>query len=117
MSLFNFGKKKEEKGECCCGSDCNSDTMAKAEARKTEGAAIKVLGSGCSKCDELEKATKEALKQLDMDDSVEHVTDFVQIASYGIMSTPALVIDGKVVSYGKVLKVEEVKNIIQKIRK
>ena len=51
-----------------------------------------------------------------MDTTIDHVTDFAQIAAYGVMTTPALVVDGKVVSYGKVLKKEEAKRIIQKIR-
>lgn len=53
-------------------------------------------------------ATKAALAQLGMDTAIDHVTDFAQIAAYGVMSTPALVVDGKVVVYGKVLKTEEV---------
>jgi predicted thioredoxin/glutaredoxin len=48
-----------------------------------------------------------------MDTAIDHVTDFSQIAAYGVMSTPALVIDGKVVSYGKVLKPEEVVTLLQ----
>ena len=51
-----------------------------------------------------------------MDTAVDHVTDFSQIAAYGVMTTPALVVDGKVVSMGKVLKTEEVKKILQKMR-
>ena len=51
-----------------------------------------------------------------MDTAIDHVTDFAQIAAYGVMTTPALVVDGKVVSYGKVLKPEEVKALIQKVR-
>ncbi len=51
-----------------------------------------------------------------MDDTVDHVTDFTKIAAYGVMSTPALVVDGKVVSYGKVLKSEEVVKILQNDR-
>ena len=62
-----------------------------------------------------EKA-KEALAELGMDTTIDHVTDFVQIASYGVMSTPALVVDGKVVSYGKVLSKDEVKSLLQKVR-
>ena len=49
-----------------------------------------------------------------MDEDIDHVTDFVQIASYGVMTTPALVIDGKVVSLGKVLSVDEVKELLIK---
>ncbi len=52
----------------------------------------------------MEDAVRAALTELGMDTSIDHVTDFAQIAAYGVMSTPALVVDGKVVSYGKVLK-------------
>lgn len=115
MALFNFGKKKQEKSSCCCGT-CDCESMAKAESAKKEGASVKVLGGGCTKCDQLESATKAALEHLGMDTTIDHVTDFSQIAAYGVMTTPALVIDGKVVSYGKVLKTEEVIKILQKVR-
>lgn len=84
------------------------------EKSKKEGADIKILGSGCVKCNQLEVATKTALEQLNMDTAIDHITDFAQIAAYGVMTTPALVIDEKVVSYGRVLKVEEVVKILQK---
>jgi small redox-active disulfide protein 2 len=111
-----FGKKKEEASSCCCGGNCDAESMAKAENAKAEGASVKVLGSGCAKCNQLEAATKAALEQLGMDTTIDHVTDFSQIAAYGVMTTPALVVDGKVVSYGKVLKTEEVVKILQKVR-
>lgn len=105
-----FGKKKEA---CCCNGNCNSETMAKAEEIKArEG--ILILGSGCLKCNELEAATKEALMELGLDTTIDHVTDFAQIAAYGVMTTPALVVDGKVVSYGKVLKKDEIIAILKK---
>lgn len=113
MSLF--GKKKEESKSCCCDA-CNAQTMEDAKPAQLEGASVKILGSGCSKCNELEANTKAALEQLGMDSAIDHVTDFAKIATYGVMSTPALVVDGKVVSYGKVLKTEEVIKILQKIR-
>lgn len=116
MALFHFGKKKEETSSCCCGGNCDGESMAKAENAKTEGANVKVLGSGCAKCNQLEAVTKAALEQLSMDTAIDHVTDFSQIAAYGVMTTPALVVDGKVVSYGKVLKTEEVVKILQKVR-
>ncbi|HHV12317.1 MAG TPA: thioredoxin family protein [Clostridiales bacterium] len=112
-----FGKKKKEETACCCGGNCNNESMAKAEVAKTEGASVKILGSGCAKCNQLEAATKAALEQLGMDTTIHHVTDFSQIASYGVMTTPALVVDGKVVSYGKVLKTDEVVKILQKVSK
>lgn len=111
-----FGKKKEETKGCCCGGNCNADTMAQAEAAKA-AAGVKVLGTGCAKCNALEEATREALSELGMDTTIDHVTDFTQIAAYGVMTTPALVVDGKVVSYGKVLKKDEAKALIQQVRK
>ena len=110
-----FAKKKEKQKTCCYGSSCIPETMAKAEAAKTT-AGVKVLGSGCAKCHALEEAARAALEELNMDTTIDHVTDFSQIAAYGVMTTPALVIDGKVVSYGKVLKKDEAKALIQKVR-
>lgn len=111
MKLFG---KKEEKKSCCCGS-CSTEEL-KAVKVDTHEKSVKVLGSGCKKCNALEANVEEALKELGMDDVIEHVTDFAQIATYGVMSTPALVVDGKVVSFGKVLSKEEAKTILEKIR-
>ena len=108
-----FGKKKEQKG--CCGSSCTPEKMAQAETAKS-ASGIKILGSGCAKCSALEQATRTALAELGMETFIDHVTDFAQIAAYGVMTTPALVVDGKVVSYGKVLKADEAKALIQKAR-
>ncbi|HCX78886.1 MAG TPA: thioredoxin family protein [Firmicutes bacterium] len=116
MALFGKQNKKEETSSCCCCGSCDAETMAKAEKAKSEGASVKILGSGCARCNQLEVATRDALKQLGMDATIDHITDFAQIAAYGVMSTPALVVDGKVVSYGKVLKAEEVMKILQKVR-
>lgn len=113
MGLFR--KKKEETKSCCCGGSCNPEKMAQAEAAKA-AAGIKVLGGGCAKCKALEDAVRTALGELGMDTAIDHVTDFAQIAAYGVMTTPALVVDGNVVSYGKVLKKDEAKAIIQKVR-
>ena len=63
---------------------------------------IKVLGSGCPKCIQLEKNVKEALSLLSIEANVEKVTDYQDIISYGVMSTPALVVDGKVLFSGRV---------------
>ena len=117
MALFGKRKEQEEtKAPCCCGGNCDCENMEKAESAKPEGASVKVLGSGCPKCNALEAATKAALEQLGMDTTIEHVTDFAKIAAYGVMSTPALVVDGKVVSYGKALKTDEVAAILKKVR-
>lgn len=73
---------------------------------------IKVLGAGCRKCKELEANTLAAIKELSLDGIVEHVNDFSQIAAYGVMSTPALVVDEKVVSAGKLLSKKEIMDLL-----
>ena len=110
-----FSKKKEETKSCCCGGSCTPETMKQAEAAKGVSG-VKVLGSGCAKCNALEPAVREALAELGMDTTIDHITDFTQIAACGVMTTPALVVDGKVVSYGKVLKKDEASALIQKVR-
>jgi len=109
-----FGKKKTEAESCCCGN-CSPEKVEQAEAAKN-APGVKVLGSGCAKCNALEDATRAALAELGMDTAIEHVTDFSAIAAYGVMSTPALVVDGKVVAYGKVLKKDEVVTLLKKVR-
>ena len=78
---------------------------------------MKILGGGCAKCNQLEEETIKALTELGMDTAIEHVRDFEKIAAYGVMTTPALVVYGKVVSYGKVLKKEEIIELIKKVRR
>jgi small redox-active disulfide protein 2 len=75
---------------------------------------IKILGSGCKNCITLAENTKEALAKLSMEADIVKVTDFADIASYGVMSTPALVLDEKVISFGKVLKPAEIVKILEK---
>lgn len=112
-----FGKKKAQATENDqTGSNANATNMQNTDAIQGAGASIKVLGSGCKKCNELEANAKAALVQLGMDTTIEHVTDFAQIAAYGVMSTPALMVDDKVVAYGKVLNTDEVKTILVKMR-
>lgn len=73
---------------------------------------IKVLGTGCAKCKNLEDITREAVDQLGMDATVEKVEDIMKIMEYGIMRTPGLVIDGKVVLSGEVPKVDAIKDLL-----
>ncbi|MGX1982040.1 small redox-active disulfide protein 2 [Thermolongibacillus altinsuensis] len=73
---------------------------------------IKVLGTGCKKCKELEQNVREAIAQLGINADVQKVEEIPQIMRYGVMSTPALVIDEKVVSAGKLLSVEEIKALL-----
>ena len=110
MGLFETKKEKLRPG--CCAGTGGAERTGEPEAAP----GVKVLGSGCAKCNALEQAVRAALAELGMDTAVEHVTDFVQIASYGVMTTPALVVDGKVVSCGRVLRKEEAKTLIARAR-
>ena len=69
---------------------------------------IEVLGPGCNNCVRLEKNTRDALAATGIDAEVTKVTDYAEIMAYGIMSTPGLVIDGKVVSYGRIPSVDDI---------
>lgn len=73
---------------------------------------IKILGPGCNNCKNLERATREALDQLGMDATVEKVEDYAAIMGYGIMSTPGLVVDDKVLVSGRVPKPAEIKQLL-----
>ncbi len=74
---------------------------------------IKVFGTGCAKCKTLETATIKALEELNMPTEVEKVEDIVKIMEAGVLTTPALMLDGKVVVSGRVPSVKELKQIIQ----
>lgn len=74
---------------------------------------IKILGSGCSNCVKLTGNTEEALKELGIEAEIVKVTDFMDIMKYGVMTTPALVVDEKVVSSGKVLKTKDIVNLLK----
>jgi len=73
---------------------------------------IKILGSGCPKCKKLEKNAREAVEQAGVQAEVEKVTDMNDIMDYGVMMTPALVIDEKVVSAGRVLSAKKIVEIL-----
>ncbi len=75
---------------------------------------IEILGAGCPKCEQLVKNTEAALKELNIRAEVSKVTDIAKIIEYSVMMTPALVVDGKVVSAGKVLSKDEIKRLISK---
>lgn len=116
MGLFSKKKEEVKKEVCCCGGNCSAQSMEQAKEAQKAGTAVKVLGSGCAKCNELEANVKAALAESGWDTAIDHVTDFTEIAAYGVMSTPALVVEGKVVSYGKVLSKNEVVDLLKKLR-
>lgn len=94
--MFIFGKKE-----------------AAQESEDFQAGRIKVLGTGCAKCNELEKNVKAALEALKLEEPVIHVKHYKQIAAYGVVATPALVIDEKVVVSGRLLKKEDIMNLLR----
>ncbi len=77
-------------------------------------ALLQILGPGCPKCEKFKENVEAAVKELGIDAQVEKVTDIMQITSFGVMTTPALVIDGEVKVVGKVASVDEIKTMLPK---
>ncbi|MBR3920010.1 MAG: thioredoxin family protein [Clostridia bacterium] len=132
MALFNFGKKKEEKKAiacccgssepkveettCCCGSTPNAEkTTSCCCGKPVDGiCCIKVLGAGCKSCHDQYEYAKEAVRNLRLSVEVEYITDMEKVMEYGVMSMPAIVVNEKVVSVGKVLKTSDVEKLLKK---
>ena len=73
---------------------------------------VRVLGPGCPKCEELMKQTQAVVKELGLDCQVKKVTDIQEITTYGVMMTPALVVDGQVKASGKVPSLDDLKKML-----
>ena len=71
---------------------------------------IKVLGPGCPKCKQTEQRVREAVAEAGITANIEKVTDIMEIAGYGVLGTPAVIIDGKVKSVGKIPSTKEIKS-------
>ena len=130
MGLFGLGKKKEEAKSiptCCCGETpaevkgcCSAETPAAAEScccgERVEGiCCVKVLGAGCKSCHEQYENAQQAVKAMGLPVEVEYVTDMEKVMAYGVMRMPALVVNEKVVAYGKVLKAGEVEALLHQL--
>lgn len=117
MAFLRFGKKKEEAGSCCDKRTAGKEACACGGGRGSSGAQgsrFIVLGACCKKSADTFENVKQAVAELGLSDQVRNIGDALEIAKYGVMQTPALVIDGKVVSYGKLISVEEGKRLIEK---
>lgn len=121
MSLFHFGKKKEKKNTSACACTCGCQTSETREIAndccpeaKDGICCIKVLGAGCKSCHELYENAKEAVKAMGLSVEVEYITDMQKVMEYGVMSMPAIVVNEKVVSMGKVLKAADVEKLLRK---
>ena len=108
MSFFN--RKKEEPKSCCCGGN---NVTAETDSVSGEITSIKVLGAGCKSCYQMYENTKQAVQSAGLTIEVAYITDMEKVMQYGAMSMPALVVNEKVVSVGKVLKPKEIIKLIQ----
>jgi len=75
-------------------------------------ALLQILGPGCPKCKKFKENVEAAIEELGIDAQIEKVTDIMQITSFGVMTTPALVVDGEVKVVGKVASVDEIKEFL-----
>jgi small redox-active disulfide protein 2 len=73
---------------------------------------IEILGMGCATCNKLEDTVRLAIREMGIDAQIDHVKDIKKIMTYGVMTTPALVIDGKVKAAGKIPSLAEMKQLI-----
>ena len=117
MIMALFGKKTEEvKAEpacCCCGGTGVKEETASCCGEQVDGiCCVKILGAGCKSCHELYENTKKAVENLGLDVEVEYITDMEKVMSYGVMSMPALLVNDKIVSVGKVLKPKEIEKFL-----
>ena len=116
MSLFGLGKKKEKTenaSACCCNGSgfAKNTTNACCSEAKDGICCVKVLGAGCKSCHEQYENAKQAVKNMGLCVEVEYITDMQKIMEYGVMSMPAVVVNEKVVSSGKVLKATELEKL------
>ncbi len=117
MGLFGFGKKKDKKTASCCSCSATVVPQPVNECcgQEINGiCCIKVLGAGCKSCHDQYENAKNAVNNLGLSIEVEYITDMAKIMEYGVMSMPAIVVNEKVISFGKVLKTTEVEKLLQK---
>ncbi len=117
MAFFKFGKAKETsccegvkqdgKATCACGGECGENNAKSLR--------FIVLGACCDKSRKTFENVRQAVKEMGFEDEVMNIGDALEIAKYGVMQTPALIVDSKVVSFGKLLTVEDVKKIFTKL--
>lgn len=124
MRLFGFGKRKEgeKRGSgccgdgvpetasgCCCGASGGNPCCADADSGVFS---IKVLGAGCKACHEQYENAKAAVRAMKLPVEVEYITDMEKVMGYGAMSMPAIVVNEKVVSMGRVLRAADVEKLL-----
>lgn len=129
MALFGNKKKDEEKNTpcCCCGTsetaeaseaccDSSQNTAETCCGETVDGiCCIKVLGAGCKSCHEQYENAKKAVAEMGLDIEVEYITDMEKVMAYGVMSMPAIVVNDKIASVGRVLKTADVIKLLNNL--
>lgn len=119
MALFGFGRKKEEQETTACtyGGSCTTKEITEEGSADTANViyCVKVLGTGCKSCHELYKNVKTAISSIGLPIKVEYITDMKKIITYGVMSIPAIVVNEKVISAGKILKAADIEKLLHEL--
>ncbi len=116
LNFFKKSKKEEENTEktlCACG--CTGQTVAEKPAAGRGVLSVKILGTGCKSCHALYDAAKALCDKKGIVASVEYVTDLQRIMGYGVMSTPAVVVNEKLVSVGRVYTETELELLFKEL--
>ncbi len=105
----------EEACSCCCSEETTASEERCCGEPVNGICCIKILGAGCKSCHEQYENAKAAVKAMGLDLEVEYITDMEKVMAYGVMSMPAIVVNEKVVSMGKVLKAADVEKLLHKL--
>ncbi len=109
-----FGKRLNKDKEEKCGTGAQTkESKPAAPKAETHAERVLILGAGCPKCRALEQTVVKAMEELGSSEAVGHVTDYAEMAKFGVMSTPALVIDGKVLTAGRMLNPNEALKLLK----
>lgn len=116
MALFGNKNKEEKPSPCCCGNSeetacCGSQNATEVSCGEINS--IKVLGAGCKSCHEQYENVKKAVAELGIDVEVEYITDMEKVMTYGVMSMPAIVVNDKIASAGRVMKTSDVIKLLR----
>lgn len=128
MTLFGNKKNKEKNTPCCCGNSeeteasnacCGNseNTVEQCCCGETTNIIhnIKVLGAGCKSCHQQYENVKKSVSEMGLDIKAEYITDMEKVMIYGVISMPAIVVNEKIVSAGRVLKSADVEKLLRKL--
>ena len=115
VKIFKKSKEKTASPSCSCNGNCAASEAAEVISVGGAISSVKVLGAGCKSCHAQFENAKKAVKAMGLSAEVEYITDMPKVMEYGVMSMPAIVVNEKVVSQGKVLKAADVEKLLHKL--